>query len=113
MAHMSMNPIASASSHNKSRRAAPSNQIDRGSKSKSSRHFATCREGVGFIDDYVSGDLSVASRAAFENHLKICPDCVAFLATYKKTIEITRSFLRLASLPQQPRKLTLRQPLAT
>jgi len=113
MAHMSMNPIARASSRNESRRATPQNQIDRGSKSKSSRHFATCREEVGFIDDYLSGELSGTSRSAFENHLKICPDCVAFMATYKKTIEITRSFLRLAPLPQQPRKLTLRQPQAT
>jgi len=29
----------------------------------------------------------------FENHLAVCRDCVAFLKTYKTTIELTRSFL--------------------
>jgi hypothetical protein len=29
----------------------------------------------------------------FEEHLRVCPDCVAFLNTYKKTLELAKSFL--------------------
>ena len=36
------------------------------------------------------------------------PDCKAFLQTYKKTIEITCSFLELESAKARPHKLALR-----
>ena len=72
----------------------------------------TCQEEVSFIGDYLADNLSVANSRAFENHLKACPDCAAFLATYKKTIAITRSFLSGASLEEAPRKLTFRPPAA-
>jgi hypothetical protein len=29
----------------------------------------------------------------FEEHLRACPDCVSFLNTYKKTLELAKSFL--------------------
>jgi len=53
----------------------------------------TCKKEVEFIADYLSSDLDLQQSKAFENHLKICGDCVAFLETYKKTIELTRVFL--------------------
>jgi len=34
-----------------------------------------------------------------------CPDCTAFLNTYKKTIEATKSFLRIQSLNISPMPL--------
>jgi hypothetical protein len=47
---------------------------------------------------------------AFEHHLKLCPDCVAFLHTYKATITLTRQFLseRASHGPAAP--LRLRMP---
>jgi hypothetical protein len=41
----------------------------------------------------VTGGLAATVARSFERHLAICPDCVAFLKTYKKTIELTRSFV--------------------
>ena len=69
---------------------------------------ATCAQEVVLIADYVSGQMKPARRAAFEQHLHACPDCAAFLQTYKKTIEITRSFLRLQSFDGRPFDLTQR-----
>lgn len=46
------------------------------------------------ILDFLSGELSPETDSEFQKHLKICPDCVAFLNTYKKTVELTRSFLK-------------------
>lgn len=72
------------------------------------RPVANCRDEVTLIGDYLSDNLSDRERQAFEAHLSACRDCGAFLATYKKTIEMTRSFLR-AGLRQPPR-LELHRP---
>ena len=53
----------------------------------------TCKQEVALIADYVCGQMSSVNRVAFEAHLRACPDCSAFLRTYKKTIDLTRSFL--------------------
>ena len=53
----------------------------------------TCRDATGLLLDYINGELERETDIEFEKHLEICPDCVAFLNTYKKTIELTKSFL--------------------
>ena len=58
----------------------------------------TCKEEVGLIADYVAMRLDPTVLAAFEEHLGQCPDCTAFLNTYKKTIEATKSFLKSQAL---------------
>ena len=72
--------------------------------------IATCKDEVALIGDYLSEKLNQRVLAAFEDHLKSCPDCVAFLHTYKKTIEVTRSFLRLQALTNKPSRPTFRPP---
>ncbi|HEY7218654.1 MAG TPA: zf-HC2 domain-containing protein [Candidatus Binatia bacterium] len=69
---------------------------------------ATCAQEVALITDYVSGQMKPARRDAFAAHLHACPDCAAFLQTYKKTIELTRSFLRIRSSHARAFNLTLR-----
>jgi len=46
----------------------------------------TCQEVVEYLMAYVNDELSPAERAAMDAHLKVCPACVAFLATYKETL---------------------------
>jgi anti-sigma factor RsiW len=58
------------------------------------RDDLTCREITSLILDYVAGDLHRKTSGDFESHLQSCPDCVAFLETYKKTMALTQSFLR-------------------
>ena len=50
----------------------------------------TCRELAEFIADYLSGEIPVAVRAMFEQHLSRCPNCRNYLAAYKTTIELGR-----------------------
>jgi anti-sigma factor RsiW len=50
----------------------------------------TCQELIEFLDDYVSGNLAEASRNAFDAHLKTCPNCVNYLVSYQRTIEMSQ-----------------------
>jgi anti-sigma factor RsiW len=48
----------------------------------------TCRELVDFLMDYVDGLLSEPERLCFEEHLGECPDCVAYLASYREAVRL-------------------------
>ena len=50
----------------------------------------TCREIADFLADYVSGVLADDVRTAFDRHLAVCPNCQAYLATYRVTIDAGR-----------------------
>ena len=50
----------------------------------------TCREVSDFLADYVSGTLATDIRTRFDRHLSVCPNCRAYLATYRTTIELGR-----------------------
>ncbi len=50
----------------------------------------TCREFADFIADYLSGELPAATRASFDDHLKVCPNCVSYLSNYRDTIALGR-----------------------
>jgi anti-sigma factor RsiW len=48
----------------------------------------TCRELVEFLMAYDDGELAPAERAVFEAHLAECPDCVAYLEGYRRTVAL-------------------------
>ena len=48
----------------------------------------TCREFADFMMDYLSGELSSESRAAFEHHLSVCINCQRYLDSYRETIAL-------------------------
>ena len=50
----------------------------------------TCRELADFMMDYLNDDLAADVRAAFDRHLSLCPNCVAYVKTYRTTIELGR-----------------------
>jgi anti-sigma factor RsiW len=74
---------------------------------RTARPAHTCKDEVALIADYLAGALKPRVLAAFERHVSQCPDCMAFLKTYKKTIEATRSFMRMNSLKNGPLSLRL------
>ena len=47
-----------------------------------------CREFTEFLHEYLFGGLPAGERAEFEKHLAECPWCLAYLDSYKKTIEL-------------------------
>lgn len=73
------------------------------------RGAATCEEEVAFLDRYLSSGLTDWERDRFERHLAACGDCVAFLRTYKTTIELTRSFLSHQEQPGRLSELSLKR----
>ena len=51
----------------------------------------TCQQVADVIVEYVIGEMEAGVRTAFERHLSLCTDCVAFLNTYRETIRATRT----------------------
>ena len=60
----------------------------------------TCQQVTTLLVDYVAGDMEPPTRTAFEAHLRDCQDCLAFLATYKETIRVTRA-ARYEAIPEK------------
>jgi anti-sigma factor RsiW len=58
----------------------------------------TCRQLIDFIETYLEGELPPLKAAAFKMHLLLCHDCRAYLATYRKTIEMSK----LAMIADEP-----------
>jgi anti-sigma factor RsiW len=53
-----------------------------------------CRGFIDFILAYLEGELDAGTRARFERHLEACADCVAYLDSYRRTVELGREALR-------------------
>jgi anti-sigma factor RsiW len=52
-----------------------------------------CREFTEFLHEYLFGDLPAEERVEFEKHLAECPWCVAYLHSYRKTIQLEQAAL--------------------
>jgi hypothetical protein len=110
-----INSFAPARPGKKSLRGSSNKRIKNTNEKKPTENalpIVTCEAETKLIGDYLSDDLGTSHRRTFEHHLKACPECVAFLATYKKTIEITRNYLNFAAAREQTPKLTWRAPFA-
>jgi anti-sigma factor RsiW len=46
----------------------------------------SCQELVELVTAYEEGVLPVDERARFEEHLTECPDCVEYLAQFRRTV---------------------------
>jgi len=53
------------------------------------RKDIVCQQAVELVTDYLEGALSGRDRRRFENHLRACPNCTAYLEQIKMTIELT------------------------
>jgi anti-sigma factor RsiW len=65
----------------------------------------TCHELVELLIDFVSDELPPEHRQRLEQHLRCCPPCEAYLASYQTTIRLTRQ------LPCEPIPPQLEQRL--
>jgi anti-sigma factor RsiW len=57
------------------------------------RGALTCRELVAFLDAYLAAELPPGRVELFERHLAACPDCRAYLESYRSAIELGRAAL--------------------
>lgn len=51
----------------------------------------SCEELIGFLADYLDGELPPATRRVFEAHLGECAACIEYLRTYRDTIRLGRA----------------------
>jgi anti-sigma factor RsiW len=61
--------------------------------------MVTCRTFVEFLMDYLSGDLDAAQRDAFDRHVADCVACVAYMNTYRETIELGKAAFKDPEAP--------------
>jgi len=50
----------------------------------------TCKEFIEFLWQYLSDELTAEQKRIFEEHLGVCPDCVAYLHSYEETVRMGR-----------------------
>jgi anti-sigma factor RsiW len=53
------------------------------------RRDIVCQQAVELVTDYLEGSLSRRERRRLEFHLRLCPNCSAYLEQIRITIELT------------------------
>jgi anti-sigma factor RsiW len=61
-----------------------------------------CREFTEFLGEYLSGDLSEEERSIFEWHLAECPECRAYLETYRMTLRAEKATFHASEISPPP-----------
>lgn len=62
----------------------------------------TCKQITDLMVEYLTDQLRPKLKQEFKKHLDICPDCVNFVNTYKKTVQSTAT-LRSEEIPPKVR----------
>lgn len=68
----------------------------------------TCRDVVEFLMDYQAHDLDPAQRHAFEAHVAVCDECVAYIRSYEQTVRLGKAAFERLEEPadeQLPKEL--------
>jgi len=65
-----------------------------------------CAECIDLLSDYVDGILPEKQAKALEWHIESCPPCVAFVNTYRGTIDAARK-LGDVEIPSELKKRLL------
>jgi anti-sigma factor RsiW len=68
----------------------------------------SCRELVELVTDYLEGALSPEDRARFDEHLRVCDGCSAYVEQFRETIRLTGT-LREDSIEPAARDALLEQ----
>lgn len=70
------------------------------------RPHLCCRDVADFLMAYLDGELPASQTRAFEKHLAVCPNCVAYLETYKKAAALAKDVCdEDAAIPAPPESL--------
>jgi anti-sigma factor RsiW len=55
----------------------------------SGQPYIPCSEVLELLWAYIAGELPPAQAHEFDRHLAVCPSCVAYLDSYRKTIALS------------------------
>jgi len=55
----------------------------------------TCKDVIGLLLDFLEDALTPEALEAFNEHFRLCPPCVAYLNTYKRTRDLTGQVARV------------------
>lgn len=76
----------------------------------------SCRELIDFLWRYLEEDLTPEERRTFDEHLAVCPHCVRYLDSYRRTVTLGKeAFAKLppeASVPVEVPEELVRAILA-
>ena len=56
-----------------------------------------CEAVIETIDDYINGDAQSEKYKKLDEHLVTCANCRAYVESYRKMIELTRTAIQLDS----------------
>jgi anti-sigma factor RsiW len=70
------------------------------------RKDIVCQQAVEMITNYLEGALSRRDRRRLEAHLRVCPNCAAYLEQIQLTIKLTGSIEADDLSPQAQAELT-------
>jgi anti-sigma factor RsiW len=59
----------------------------------------TCREAIEKLAEYLDAELTPEGLRAIDAHLEVCAPCRAYVATYRKTMELVTK-VRRVELPE-------------
>ena len=73
----------------------------------------TCQELIDYLVAYFDEELAAEQRQVFEEHLRLCPECVHYLETYRLTVRISRLTCEVREEPcEEPPEQLVRAILA-
>lgn len=65
----------------------------------------SCREICDFMMAFLDGELPEQERQIFQTHLAICPPCLCYMETYKKTVALGKNACTDPNPPPVPEDL--------
>jgi predicted anti-sigma-YlaC factor YlaD len=64
-----------------------------------------CREAIDVLAEYLDATLTPDMLAQLEAHLRVCAPCRAYLATYKRSVELAAKVNRVEMPPEVKQRL--------
>lgn len=61
----------------------------------------SCEQAYDLLFDYIEGNLSEALRAGVERHISVCPPCLEFVNSYRKTPNLVREAVNAEAVPEE------------
>lgn len=62
----------------------------------------TCQELIDFLMAYLDGELPAEVRLSFEEHLALCPECRAYLSSYRAAVALGKNAFNASPAPAEP-----------